>query len=315
VAALGVDVTARVAALVREHAATVDPWLRDAAGWGVDAATARAALTDLEPVLAALGDDPRAGLPVVRATLGLAARGRWHTAAVPRGVVLRVLPRLAAWVRAWPDDTVPALLAASRGVARAGVLDAWADRLAAARVPATAADVRPSLLVAAWRCGLVRYRQAALDAALGLPHPEVASLLDVPAATVGDVLARHRDDRWWWPDRPDGPGVVQRIGGFAGWGGPWVQVPRVAAGGPTGWLVLVDGTVAAVVADVHGSALVGLADEPPPVGTPPTPDPRALPVPWDDEVTGAVPADDEDVVLVARAHSCTLDVVRLAAAA
>jgi hypothetical protein len=302
-----------VAALVRAHATTVDPWLREAAAWGVDAATARAALTDLEPVLAAVGDDPRAGLTIVRATLDLVARGRWHAEAVPRTVVLRVLPRMSSWLRAWPDDVVPAVLAASRGIARAGLLDPWVARVAAADAPERAADVRPALLVAAWRCGLARYRDAALDAASSLPPSVVAALLDVPSATVTATLERHRSDRWWWPGRSDEPGVVQRVGGFVGWGGPWVQVPRVAAGGPTGWLAVVDGAVGAVVADVHGSAVVGLADHGE-VTPPERADARTLPVPWVDEVTGVVPGD-QGVVLVARVHSYALDVVRLGRAA
>lgn len=303
----------RVAALVRAHAATVDPWLREAAGWGVDAPTARAALTDLEPALVTLDGDAEVALPLVRATLELLARGRWRAASVPRDVVLTVLPRLATWVRAWPADVVPAVLAASRGVARAGLLDAWVDRVARADVPAAPTDVRPALLVAAWRSGLVRYRDASLQAAVALPPATAAALLEVPEAEVVAVLDRHRADRWWWPGRDDGPGVVQRVGGFVGWGGPWVQVPRVAAGGPTGWLVLVDGTVGAVVADAHGSAVVGLGDPPPTVASP-RPDARRLPVPWVDQVTGAVPGERSDVLLVARAHSCTLDVVRVAAA-
>lgn len=302
----------RVATLVRSHAATVDPWLREAAAWGVDAAEARAALTDLDPLVGTI-DDPDVTLPLVRATLRLVARGRWHGAAVPRTVVLRVLPRLAAWVRAWPDDVVPAVLAASRDVARAGLLEPWADRLARTPAPGAASAVRPALLVAAWRCGAVRYRSAALAAVGGLPPATAAALLDLPQGAVAATLARHAEDRWWWPGRPDGPGVVQRVGGFVAWGGPWVQVPRVAAGGPSGWLVLVDGTVGAVVADVHGSTVVGLPDPPAPAA-PPRPDARTLPVPWVDEVTGAVPDERGDVVLVARAHSCSLDVVRLEAA-
>lgn len=305
-----------VAALVRTHAATVDPWLREAAGWGVDAPAARAALADLEPVLAPLADDPAAALPLVRATLDLLARERWHAASVPRTVVRHVLPALRPWLRTHPEQVVPAVLAASRAVARAGLLDAWAARVAAAPPPAAASDVRPALLVAAWRSGLVRYRAAALDAADALDPALAAALLDVPATDVAATLARHRADRWWWPGRDEGPGVVQRVGGFVAWGGPWVEVPRVAAGGPTGWLVLVDGTVGAVVADAHGAAVPGVPPAAGPDATaPPRRHARALPVPWVDEVTGALPDESGDVLLVARAHSCTLDVVRLGRAA
>lgn len=304
---------ARVAALVREHAATVDPWLREAAGRGVDVPTARAALTDLEPVLAHV--TPRAGLALVRATIGLVARGRWHAGAAPRAVVLHVLPRLAAWLDAWPDEVAPAVLTASRAVTRGGVLDAWTALLAQAPPPASAVHVRPALLVAGWRCGLARYRGAALDAAAPLPPVLAGAVLGVAAADVPATLARHREDRWWWPGRDQGPGVVQRVGGFAGWGGPWLGVPRVAAGGPTGWLVLVDGTVGAVVADVHGSAVVGQGEQAQEPADPPRPPARSLQVPWADEVTGAVPDATGTVLLVARAHSCALDVVRQGRAA
>lgn len=318
--------------VLRAHAGTVDPWLRGAASAGASGTAVRAALADLDPVAAALGDARRV-LPAVRATLDLVARGRWSGAHPQRAAVLRGLPLLGAWCDAHPDAVVDACVAAAAVVGRRVPVERWAALVASAPVPAGSADVRGALLVAAWRCGLVRYRDAALDAAAALPVEVARALLALAAdADVADVLRRHRVDRWWWPGASDAPGVVARVGGFLPLGGPWVGLPRAVPGGPSGWLALADGRRWAVVADAHGSAVVALdgpghagAEEEPPAspgnpGSPPpdspvAPDPPALPVPWSDVVTGLVPAaDGPPVVLVSRAHSYALDVVRVAPA-
>lgn len=304
----------------------VEPWLRAAAAAGARADDVRAALAELEPltprVAEPLVDRPGPGsaavLEAVRLTVDLVARGRWVPGHPQRAAVLHVLPALAPWCRARGRAVVAPLVSAAAVVGRAGALDRWTALLAAAPPPA-AGDVRTALLVAAWRCGLVRYREAALDAAAALA-PEVARpLLALPPdADVAAVVARHRADRWWWPGAPAAPGVVTRVGGFLPLGGPWVGLPRAVAGGPSGWLALADGRRWAVVADAHGATVVALdrgpgdaAGERGPATAPPPGSPPALPVPWTDTVTGLVPAPDGHVVLVSRAHSYALDVVRL----
>ncbi|MFC8190424.1 hypothetical protein ACFUMH_02040 [Cellulomonas sp. NPDC057328] len=314
---------------LRAHAASVDPWLRAAAAAGARADDVRAALTDLEPVTPRLvdaadgaADDVEPGTPalleVVRVTLDLVARGRWRAGLPQRAAVLKVLPALAPWCRALGGAVVAPVVAAAAVVGRRDVLDRWTALLAAAPPPPSAALVRPALLVAAWRCGLVRYRDAALEAAAGLPADVVRALLALPAdADVAALLDRHRSDRWWWPGAPAGAGVLSRAGGFTAWGGPWLTPPRAVVAGPTGWGAVADGYRWSVLADVHGSAVVRLAphtDEPWGAG-PERAVPAALPVPWTDEVTGAAPdPHDPALVLVSRAHSYALDVVRLAAA-
>lgn len=303
-----VDPDGDLGRVLRAHAPVVDPWLRRAAAAGAEGGAVRAALAELAPVATALaggGDGDEAVLATVRAVLDLVGRGRWHPGRAQRAAVLEVLPVVASWVRSAPTTSVPALVAAADVVGRAGRLDAWASRLAG---PPPAADrVRGALLVAAWRAGLARYRDAALREAADLDDAVLAPLLGVEAPA--GVLARHRDDRWWWPDVPERPGVVRRVGGFAPWGGTWVRLPVAVAGGPTGWVAVAGQEAWAVVADVHGSSLVPLpGPAAAPARPPAVPD---LPVPWDDDVTGAVPEPGGRAVLVSRAHSYRLEVVRL----
>lgn len=287
----------------------------------------------------AVAGDPAAGDrlgDVVEALVGAAARacvrGRWAEGSAERWA-LSVLPALGPWALAAPHACAAALVAAARVVRRDADADAWVRRLAAAScVPGDvpAADlVRPALLVAAWRSGLSRYRDAALDAVAGLPAAVAAAALGLgPAAADGlerDVLAPHRVDPWWWPGRPVVPGVAARYGGFRGLGGPWLTLPTVVGraraddGGP-GWLVDADGQRWVVVDDAHGVAVVcagAVVDAPAPRQDAPPPDPGLLAavVPWDDEVTGvaACPTPSGTVVLVSRAHSYGLDLVRLPA--
>jgi hypothetical protein len=65
---------------------------------------------------------------------------------------------------------------------------------------------------------------------------------------------------------------------------------------------------------VHGSALVPLpGGAPRGVGASGGVEVGRLPVPWDDDVTGAAPASGGRVLLVSRAHSYRLEVVRVEA--
>ena len=113
--------------------------------------------------------------------------------------------------------------------------------------------VRSTVLVAAWRSGAARFRTAALREAAALPAPLAVAALGLPPGTdPAATLARPAGDPWWWPGYRTEPGVLRRIGGFRGFGGPWLGRPRVVAGGPTGCAVTADGARWAIVADVHG---------------------------------------------------------------
>ncbi|WP_199422020.1 hypothetical protein [Actinotalea solisilvae] len=310
-----------------------DALLLAAAAEAVDHARALEGAVAGERAAGRLGDVVEA---LVAAAAAACARGRWREGSSERWA-LSVVPVLEPWVLAAPDAVTAAVVAAAPAVRRGADAGAWV-RLLAAAASATPPDapvrdlVRPALLVAAWRSGLSRYRDAALDAVPALPSAVAAAVLGLEpgaAADLGrDVLEPHRADPWWWPDRPATAGVVARYGGFRGLGGPWLTLPAVVGraraddGGP-GWLVHADGQRWVVVDDAHGVSVVraGTLDAADGRSAPrqdaPPPDPRLLAavVPWDDEVTGAAacPTPSGTVVLVSRAHSYGLDLVRLPA--
>ncbi|MCO7274531.1 hypothetical protein [Cellulosimicrobium cellulans] len=228
-----------------------------------------------DPLARQLGADAFAATcdALVDALARLAAARRWRPGAPERRALLDVVPRLAPWLALAPAATVAAVVDAARAVGGGpgsrGDVTAWAERVvaAAAASPAagqdvpTAGTVRGAVLVAAWRSGLVRYRDAALDAARSLPEPVARAALSLPASGAGGasgpvgtvdaadlraVLDRHAADPWWWPAvgpgdepararwvlLPGAPGPAQvlgRFGGFRGFGGPWLS-PALVVG-------------------------------------------------------------------------------------
>lgn len=294
--------------------AFVDDVLRSAAARCGDPEAVRTAAVDLAAVADGLADDgdldPQVGRALLTAATDLAARGRWRAGTEERTTVLEVVPRAAALVRAGPDVVVPLLVASARTVRRSADRVVLADLLAAAPPTADVDELRATVLVATWRAGAVRFRSAALAAAARLPAPlAVAALGLTPGTSPDAVLAAHTADPWWWPGREQTAGVLRRVGGFRGFGGPWLAVPRVSSGAPWGCHVRADGECWAVLADLHGSAVVRLdsTDVPERAAVP------TLPVPWDDEVTGwSAAGGDPRVVVVSRRHSYWVDVVRVA---
>ncbi|GAA3812443.1 hypothetical protein CSO01_11930 [Cellulomonas soli] len=300
------------------HSTDVETLLRSAHERGVDAVLVRTALVDLgpfvDPLVAEL-PEPEGGelvVALVATVLDLTVGARWRPGRPERRVVEEILVTLPAWCAHQPAATVRTLVAAAPAVQRGANLDLWAHLLGRAPEATTVEQVRDAVLVAAWRAGLARYRIAALDAAARLPGTLARAVLALePDADVPAVLAAHRADRWSWPGLREEPGVVLRAGGSRVLGGPWFERPLAVAGGPTGWAVRADGAAWALVVDVHGHALVPLGNVPPalderaPVGC-------SLPVPWQDDVTGLVPDGARaGTVLVSRAHSYAVDVVRL----
>lgn len=294
--------------------AFVDDVLRSAAARCGDPEAVRTAAVDLAAVADGLADDgdldPQVGRALLTAATDLAARGRWRAGAEERTTVLEVVPRAAALVRARPDVVVPLLVASARTVRRSADRAVLAGLLAAAPPTDDVDELRATVLVATWRAGAVRFRSAALAAAARLPAPlAVAALGLTPGTSPDAVLAAHTADPWWWPGRDQTAGVLRRVGGFRGFGGPWLAVPRVSSGAPWGCHVRADGECWAVLADLHGSAVVRLdsTDVPQRAAAP------TLPVPWDDEVTGwSAAGGDPRVVVVSRRHSYWVDVVRVA---
>ncbi|WP_426309595.1 hypothetical protein [Cellulosimicrobium sp. E-16] len=232
----------------------------------------REAALAADPLVGPLGADAFAATcdALVDAVARLVAARRWRVGGPERRAVLDLVPRLGPWLAAAPAVTVAAVVDGARAVGGGpgsrGDVAGWATRVVAASEVSPAAEpgapvagtVRGAVLVAAWRSGLVRYRDAALDAARSLPAQVARAALSLPAtgtdARTGSpdlraVLDRHAADPWWWPtdgeggedDGPAGsrwvrlpgaPGPAQvlgRFGGFRGFGGPW-RSPALVVG-------------------------------------------------------------------------------------
>ncbi|MFF2832983.1 hypothetical protein ACFVSK_14580 [Cellulosimicrobium cellulans] len=229
----------------------------------------REAAVAADPLAGPLGADAFAATcdALVDAVARLVAARRWRVGGPERHAVLDLVPRLGPWLAAAPAVTVAAVVDRARarggGPGSRGDVAGWAARVVAAAATSPAAapgapaagTVRGAVLVAAWRSGLVRYRDAALAAARSLPAQVARAALSLPVtgadaqtgpADLRAVLDRHAADPWWWPASPqsDEPGgtrwvrlpgapgpaqVLGRFGGFRGFGGPW-RSPALVVG-------------------------------------------------------------------------------------
>ncbi|WP_336728462.1 hypothetical protein [Cellulosimicrobium cellulans] len=271
----------------------------------------REAAVAADPLAGPLGADAFAATcdALVDAVARLVAARRWRVGGPERHAVLDLVPRLGPWLAAAPAVTVAAVVDGARAVGGGpgsrGDVACWAARVVAAAEATPAAGpgasaagtVRGAVLVAAWRSGLVRYRDAALDAARSLPAQVARAALSLPETgtdartgptDLGTVLDRHAADPWWWPADGEGdqegdgragtrwvrlpgaPGPAQvlgRFGGFRGFGGPW-RSPALVVGADARhpglrWVLLSTGdgppTVASTAAD--GTHAVTVGDE------------------------------------------------------
>lgn len=117
--------------------------------------------------------------------------------------------------------------------------------------------------VLAWRCGMARFRQAALAQAEQLPASWLALALGLRgrpgAAAARAVLARLQADPWaaasLQETTPPRLAEVGRVGGFRGLGGAFVEIPEVVL--LDGRLLLQDrsGPLQALYADRYGAQL------------------------------------------------------------
>lgn len=111
----------------------------------------------------------------------------------------------------------------------------WADELL--RAAPLCPDV-PALLavgqVCAWRAGLAHFREGALEACAKLPAAAARAALGLPAGgkgSVKEVIAALREDPWLAPGADPAAArplrVAAVVGGFRGFGGPFLRPPRV----------------------------------------------------------------------------------------
>jgi hypothetical protein len=142
--------------------------------------------------------------------------------------------------------------------------DPWRARfLAACRAARTPDEALRAGQVAAWVCGLVQYRDSALERVATLDAALLAAVLDIaPEAIDSGMRERLARERWYRPDREDRlPRVAGHLGDFVGYGGRFPQPPLAVAQGSR--LVLQSaGQGFEVWADAFGSALHAAAAVP-----------------------------------------------------
>lgn len=212
---------------------------------------------------------PGRGGPVLHATFPAVVElvGQRRLDAGPHVALLAALPALAGPIVDDPRRLVAALGNAVIHLQGHGCdADAWIARVAAAGAGADAATTLVAGQVAAWAVGLAHARAGALAVAGDLAPPVLAAALGVDDLP-GDALDRLRADRWWRPTGPVAAGtVVHRVGGFRGFGGPFLAAPLVApvdgrivvASGPARWHLH---------ADAFGATLTRLGADGPSVPT------------------------------------------------
>ncbi len=168
------------------------------------------------------------------------------------------------------DPPVPRLSPEELETATAN-LTAWGGEaalfrhfLAAGLATRTAADPHQLAALAGWRSGALNLRFEALRLLPTLPAPAAAATLGFAATEVADFIELQQLDPYWWPGRAAARGAVLRAGGFAGLGGTWTAPPaRAGRGAITGrWVILAGDTWWQLDADVFGSLLTALDEEP-----------------------------------------------------
>ena len=108
--------------------------------------------------------------------------------------------------------------------------DVWLNRVLAAGALGDATTMLHAGQVAAWTLGLSHFRDGALVVASTLSEDALSCALGATLTTpTSETVKLLEGDRWWRPGRsmPAGPAVAQRVGGFRGFGGPFLAPPRV----------------------------------------------------------------------------------------
>jgi len=118
----------------------------------------------------------------------------------------------------------------------AAAADDWASLLASSSASLSSMDhFRLAGFVAAWRCGLTQYREAALEAVFALPANAEAALLGIAEDRVAGAVAALWKNEWLSPCEAAGqetppPCVAFAVGGHELLGGPFDAFPDIREG-------------------------------------------------------------------------------------
>jgi hypothetical protein len=126
--------------------------------------------------------------------------------------------------------------------------------------------------VVAWRSGMAHYRDGALAACLNLDESlarAALGLIDANSTPVAAVIERLRQDRWLAPVAATNPAgkekrlrVVAAVGAFRGFGGVFVEPPRVLRRDGE-WLAYDREACWLVTADLFGATFHRVGHRPP----------------------------------------------------
>jgi hypothetical protein len=184
------------------------------------------------------------------------------------GGVEECLPRLASafpdFIAEDPERSLASIANAAVKLAALspGMPSAWCSRLiASAQACRNVEELLQLGGIAAWLCGMSHYREGALQLLAGLPERLTRSALGLDDRADGQaIVSKLKADPWF---RPAGTGSRQtgaktgaplRVGSFRGFGGVFVEPPRVAADGENIYVASGDGAWA-LFADAFGTTL------------------------------------------------------------
>ncbi|MFL6215682.1 MAG: hypothetical protein ACJ74J_17500 [Blastocatellia bacterium] len=186
-----------------------------------------------------------------------------------------MLPRLPHLVAAEPSRFVSAITNAVYNLSATATARPtfWIDAMT--RLGHECSEVQAFLeagKVVAWRSGLAHYRDGALAACSNLDEPLARAALglpDAPATPIATIIERLRQDRWLAPmaaSHPTGQAkrlrVVAAVGAFRGFGGVFVEPPRVLRRDGE-WLAYDREACWLITADLFGATFHRLGNRPP----------------------------------------------------
>jgi hypothetical protein len=151
----------------------------------------------------------------------------------------RLLPKAASLVAAAPDRLIPAVCNAIHQLASASGArpGQWIEIIEKLGPQCSDVDVFLKLgQVAAWRAGLAHFRQSAIATADSLPEGmALAAVGAKPGSAWIDARQRFVADPWFDPacQGTEAPGfrVTAQVGSFRGFGGLFVEPPRLLPAG------------------------------------------------------------------------------------